>query len=152
MLARAAARARLGPARAQPSRWFCSSEVGAARAAAGNAGEPTTVFDKILSKQTPAEIVHEDELCLAFADVAPQAPTHLLVIPKVRAGLTSICNATPEHASVLGHMMVQAGKLGAKLCPDGFRLVVNDGADGAQSVHHLHIHVLGGRQMGWPPG
>jgi len=84
--------------------------------------------------------------------VAPQAPTHVLLIPKVRAGLTQIRRATDDHATLLGHMMVQAGSIGVRECPDGFRLVINDGAQGAQSVYHLHIHILGGRQMTWPPG
>ena len=129
-----------------------SKAVAAAASLAASDNAPATIFDKILAKEIPATIVHEDELCLAFEDVAPQAPTHMLMIPKVRAGLTGISKATPDHGSVLGHMMVEAGKLGSQHCPRGFRLVVNDGADGAQSVYHLHIHILGGRQMSWPPG
>jgi len=114
--------------------------------------EAPTIFDKIIAKEIPSKVIHEDELCLAFADISPQAPTHMLLIPKVRAGLTQIRKATTEHATLLGHMMVVAGKLGNDACPDGFRLVVNDGAHGAQSVYHLHVHILGGRQLTWPPG
>ncbi len=76
----------------------------------------------------------------------------MLLIPKLRAGLTQICHSTAANAPVLGHMMVKAGELGKQHCPNGFRLVINDGAEGAQSVYHLHIHILGGRQMNWPPG
>ena len=131
-----------------------SDEVAKAHAAAAAAdtGAPT-IFDKIIAKQIPSTIVHEDDVCLAFKDISPQAPTHILVIPKVRAGLTGISKSTHEaHDAVLGHMMVEAAKIGRECCPTGYRLVVNEGADGAQSVFHLHIHVLGGRQMTWPPG
>ena len=118
---------------------------------AGDA-EPRTSFDKILAKEISSDTVHDDDLCYAFKDIAPQAPVHVLLIPKERAGLTQIRNAKDDHAGLLGHMMVVAGSLGNQLCPDGFRLVINDGKQGAQSVYHLHIHILGGRQLGWPPG
>mmetsp|Transcript_52587 Transcript_52587/g.125580 ORF Transcript_52587/g.125580 Transcript_52587/m.125580 type:complete len:167 (-) Transcript_52587:75-575(-) len=111
-----------------------------------------TIFDKIISKEIPASLVHEDELCLAFKDISPQAPTHILLIPKIRAGLTQISYSTPDHRMLLGHMMVEAGRIGRENCPEGFRLVVNDGGDGGQTVFHLHIHILGGRAMRWPPG
>ena len=111
-----------------------------------------TIFDKIIAKEIPSTPVHDDDQCYAFADINPQAPTHVLLIPKERAGLTQIRNATAVHAELLGHMMVTASAIGKKLCPEGFRLVVNDGQHGAQSVYHLHIHILGGRQMAWPPG
>jgi histidine triad (HIT) family protein len=97
-------------------------------------GAGPTIFDKILQKQIPSECVHEDDLCYAFKDINPQAPVHILVIPKVRAGLTQIRNATSEHAEVLGHLMVKSGELGRTHAPEGFRLVVNDGEQGAQSV------------------
>jgi diadenosine tetraphosphate (Ap4A) HIT family hydrolase len=132
-----------------------ADEVVKAQAAAlqamANPGEPT-IFDKILAKQIPSTTVFEDDLCYAFRDINPQAPTHVLVIPKIRAGLTQISKSTPDHATLLGHLMVQASAIGRSECPEGFRLVVNDGAHGAQSVYHLHIHVLGGRQLTWPPG
>ena len=119
---------------------------------AGDTGDPT-IFDKILAKQIPSTPVHEDDLCYAFRDINPQAPTHVLLIPKIRAGLTQIRHANPEqHCILLGHMMCVAAKIGREECRGGFRLVVNDGKNGAQSVYHLHIHILGGRQMMWPPG
>lgn len=129
--------------------------VGAAAAgaaAAADAGAPT-IFDKIVAKEIPAAVVYEDEAALAFKDVNPQAPVHILVIPKVRAGLTQLSKATPEHAPLLGHLMYVA-QLVAKQegLETGFRIVVNDGEDGCQSVFHLHLHVLGGRKLGWPPG
>mmetsp|Transcript_19624 Transcript_19624/g.45773 ORF Transcript_19624/g.45773 Transcript_19624/m.45773 type:complete len:197 (-) Transcript_19624:74-664(-) len=133
-----------------------SNEVQKAKdAAANNAGgdeEPPTIFDKILSGDIPADKIHDDDLCIAFRDVNPQAPVHFLVIPKNRDGLTQLSKAREDQKSVLGHMMYVAQMLGKKECPGGFRVVVNDGSDGAQSVYHLHIHVIGGRQMAWPPG
>ena len=112
-----------------------------------------TIFDKILAKQIPSTAVYEDELCYAFRDINPQAPTHVLLIPKLRAGLTQIQKANMNHAALLGHMMVKAGEIGKKECgANGFRLVINDGNNGGQAVYHLHIHILGGRQLAWPPG
>jgi diadenosine tetraphosphate (Ap4A) HIT family hydrolase len=113
-----------------------------------------TFFDKLISKEIPADIIYEDDLCLAFRDIGPQGPKHFLVIPKNKDGLNRLSNAEERHKSLLGHLMYTA-QLVAKqegLGKDGFRLVVNDGSDGAQSVYHLHIHVIGGRQMTWPPG
>ncbi|CAE8679164.1 unnamed protein product [Polarella glacialis] len=124
----------------------------AAAAAGGGDGAPDTIFGKIIRKEIPSTIVHEDDLCLAFKDVSPQAPVHILLIPKDRAGLTGVSKAADHNKEVLGHMMIEAGRIGRENCPGGFRLVVNEGADGAQSVYHLHIHILGGRQMSWPPG
>eukprot|EP00605_Chrysophyceae_sp_TOSAG23-4_P000314 GSChrysophyteH1.ASY1.ANO1.359.1 assembled CDS len=113
-----------------------------------------TFFDKIVDKSIPADIIHEDELCLAFRDIAPQAPVHFLVIPKDKAGLNRVGNATEGHKALLGHLMYTAAAVARQegLQEGGFRTVINDGKDGAQSVYHLHIHVLGGRQMTWPPG
>jgi histidine triad (HIT) family protein len=113
---------------------------------------PLTIFDKILSGEWSSDKLHEDELCLAFRDVNPQAPVHFLVIPKVRDGLTQLTNARADQKELLGHLMYVAQKLGQQECPDGFRITINDGKDGAQSVYHLHLHVMGGRQMQWPPG
>jgi len=124
----------------------------AAANSAGGDGQLPTIFDKILSGDIPANKIHDDDLCIAFRDVAPQAPVHFLVIPKHRDGLTQLSKAREDQKALLGHMMYVAQMLGKKECPGGFRVVVNDGSDGAQSVYHLHIHVLGGRQMGWPPG
>ena len=113
-----------------------------------------TFFDKIVSKDIPANIIYEDERCLAFRDINPQGPVHFLVIPKNKDGLNRLSNAREEHKDLLGHLMYTAQKVARDegLAAGGFRLVVNDGADGAQSVYHLHIHVIGGRQMKWPPG
>jgi histidine triad (HIT) family protein len=114
---------------------------------------PPTVFDKILSGEWSSTKVYEDEECLAFRDIQPQAPVHILVIPKHRNGLTQLSRAlTEQHKSTLGHLLYVAQQVGKAECPEGFRVVINDGVHGAQSVYHLHIHVLGGRQMEWPPG
>lgn len=113
---------------------------------------PSTVFDKILSGEWSSDKVYEDDRALAFRDISPQAPVHILVIPKERQGLTQLCKARDSQKELLGHLVYVAGQVGNKECPNGYRLVVNDGADGAQSVYHLHIHVLGGRQLAWPPG
>lgn len=133
-----------------------SNEVQKAKEAAANNvggdGQPPTIFDKILSGDIPANKIHDDGLCIAFRDVNPQAPVHFLVIPKNRDGLTQLSKARDDQKALLGHLMYVAQMLGQKECPGGFRVVVNDGSDGAQSVYHLHIHVMGGRQMAWPPG
>mmetsp|Transcript_79278 Transcript_79278/g.158322 ORF Transcript_79278/g.158322 Transcript_79278/m.158322 type:complete len:160 (-) Transcript_79278:40-519(-) len=115
---------------------------------------PGTFFDKIIDGTVPADIVYQDDEALAFRDIAPQAPTHVLVIPKKRSGLTQLTKATPEHKLLLGHLMYVASEVARMegLSTGGCRFVVNDGVDGCQSVYHLHIHVLGGRKMGWPPG
>ncbi|XP_030753026.1 histidine triad nucleotide-binding protein 2, mitochondrial-like isoform X2 [Sitophilus oryzae] len=109
-----------------------------------------TIFDKILAKQIPADIIYEDEQCLAFNDVAPQAPVHFLVIPKKRIPMIEKCEE--NHKELLGHLLLTAKDLAAKRLPKGYRIVINNGKEGSQSVYHLHIHVLGGRQMKWPPG
>lgn len=112
-----------------------------------------TIFDKIISKDIPSEIVYEDSRCLVFKDINPAAPVHLLVIPKRREGLTQLRYSTADHEYVLGHMLRVAAEQGKAAVGDGgFRVVINDGAEAAQSVFHLHVHVLGGRPMSWPPG
>ncbi|KAL7573403.1 hypothetical protein ACA910_006509 [Epithemia clementina (nom. ined.)] len=125
-------------------------------AAAARANEPDdtapTIFDKLLSGEIPTTKVYDDDLAMAFGDVNPMAPTHILVIPKHRDGLTQLCRARVDQKAVLGHLLYVAGQLGQQHCPQGYRVVVNDGADGGQSVYHLHLHVLGGRTMSWPPG
>ena len=110
-----------------------------------------TIFAKIIRREIPAQIEHEDELCLAFHDVSPQAPTHILVIPK--KPLPSLAEVTDADTPLLGHLMRVATDIATKLnLINGYRLVVNCGTDGGQSVNHLHIHLLGGRSLGWPPG
>ncbi|CAH0491755.1 unnamed protein product [Peronospora farinosa] len=127
----------------------------AAAAASGAASTVVneTIFDKIIRKEIPAKIAYEDEQCLAFHDVNPQAPVHILIIPKKHDGLTQLAHAEERHEALLGHLLYTA-KLVAKQqqLDKGFRIVINDGEDGCQSVFHLHLHVLGGRKLGWPPG
>jgi histidine triad (HIT) family protein len=110
------------------------------------------LFCKIAAGTIPAKRVYEDELCLCFADINPQAPTHLLVIPKEH--ITSQAHAEQEHAPLLGHLLAKAAEVArdAGLGQRGYRVVINTGADGGQTVDHLHLHLLGGRHMGWPPG
>ncbi|CAA9994539.1 unnamed protein product [Nesidiocoris tenuis] len=109
-----------------------------------------TVFGKILRKEIPAKIIHEDDKCIAFHDVNPQAPVHFLVIP--RKPIPMMSEAEDGDANLLGHLLLTAKNLAKSQGLDnGFRLVVNNGKDAAQSVYHLHIHVFGGKQMGWPP-
>jgi histidine triad (HIT) family protein len=110
-----------------------------------------TVFAKIIRGEIPARIEHDDDLCIAFHDVAPQAPVHVLVIPK--RPIESLAQVADTDAVLLGHLVVVATQLAGKLGLDeGYRLVVNCGRDGGQSVDHLHVHLLGGRRLGWPPG
>ena len=110
-----------------------------------------TIFGRIIRREIPARIEHEDDLCLAFHDVAPQAPIHVLVIPK--RPIPSLAEVTDGDAPLLGHLVAVAAGLARTLgLADGFRLVVNCGRDGGQSVDHLHVHLLGGRRLGWPPG
>ena len=110
-----------------------------------------TIFGKIINREIPANIIYEDEYCLAFRDINPQAPTHVLLIPKKE--IPRLSDATAEDQALLGHMMLTAGKLAQQLgVGDAFRLVVNNGAEAGQSVFHLHLHILGGRRMTWPPG
>jgi len=113
---------------------------------------PDTIFDKLLSGEWPTDKVYEDDRAFAFRDVSPQAPIHILVIPKNRDGLVSLSTARENQKELLGHLMFVAQEIGKKECPKGFRIVINDGEQGAQSVFHLHLHILGGRQMNWPPG
>jgi histidine triad (HIT) family protein len=110
-----------------------------------------TIFGKIISRGIPATIVYEDEHCLAFRDINPQAPTHVLLIPKKE--IPRLIDATEEDQALLGHLMLAAGKVARALgAGDAFRLVVNNGAEAGQSVFHLHLHILAGRHMAWPPG
>ena len=111
-----------------------------------------TIFDKILDKSIPSKVVYEDEQCYAFRDINPCAPTHILVIPKQRGRLSQLQHATEEDKPLLGHLLWAAGRIAKDegLAP-GYRVVINDGAEGAQTVYHLHLHIIGGTQLGWPP-
>jgi histidine triad (HIT) family protein len=120
-------------------------EVAKAKAAAADPsdGGAPTVFDKLLSGEWSSDKVHEDDKCLAFRDINPQGPVHIVVIPKNRDGLTQLSKAREDQKDILGHLLYVAQDVGKKECPSGFRLVINDGEHGAQSVYHLHIHVIG---------
>lgn len=111
-----------------------------------------TLFEKIIAKEIPAQIVYEDELVAAFKDIKPAAPTHILIVPK--KPIPRIADATPEDHRVLGHLLLKASEIAqqAGLGSSGFRLVINNGPDAGESVPHLHCHILGGRSMSWPPG
>jgi len=110
-----------------------------------------TIFKRIIDKEIPASIVYEDDQCLAFRDVNPQAPVHVLVIP--RKEIPSLAAAGEPDAPLLGHLLSVAAKLAAQLeLKRGYRVVINCGPDGGQTVDHLHLHLLGGRQLTWPPG
>ena len=110
-----------------------------------------TIFTKIIQREIPADIVFEDDLCLAFRDINAQAPTHVLIIPK--EPIPSLDSLEPGHQQVMGHLLMKVPEVAAKLnLENGYRITVNCGEDGGQSVDHLHIHLLGGRKMNWPPG
>jgi len=110
-----------------------------------------TIFQKIIDRQIPADIVFEDDLCLAFRDINAQAPTHVLIIPK--KPIRSLAEAEDADQELLGHLLLVARNLARTLQLDnGYRTVMNCGRDGGQSVDHLHIHLLGGRSLVWPPG
>jgi histidine triad (HIT) family protein len=110
-----------------------------------------TIFQKIIDREIPADIVFEDEHCLAFTDIAPQAPTHILIIPKKR--IRSAAQITQEDGQLIGHLWNVIRQVAEKQGLDnGYRVVTNCGEDGGQAVDHLHFHLLGGRPMEWPPG
>ncbi|KAL7383424.1 hypothetical protein ABVT39_010410 [Epinephelus coioides] len=110
-----------------------------------------TIFGKIVRKEVPANFLYEDDQCVVFPDVAPQAPTHILVVPK--KPIVQLSQAEDDDAALLGHMMIVARKCAKDAgLTKGYRIVINDGPDGGQSVYHIHLHVLGGRMMKWPPG
>ncbi|MCZ6701472.1 MAG: histidine triad nucleotide-binding protein [Ignavibacteria bacterium] len=113
----------------------------------------STIFSKIINKEIPADIVFESDNILAFKDINPQAPVHILIIPKVEIPKITDLNGN-EHSGLLGEMIDAANKLAKEMgiAEDGFRLVFNCGDKGGQEVYHLHLHLLGGRQMKWPPG
>ncbi len=110
-----------------------------------------TIFAKIIAREVPADIVYEDDVCLAFRDITPRAPTHILVIPK--KPIPSLADLTDEDEAIVGHCLVALSKVAAAQgLENGYRMVVNCGSDGGQEVPHLHFHLLGGRKMTWPPG
>jgi histidine triad (HIT) family protein len=111
-----------------------------------------TLFEKIAAREIPADIVYEDEHVVAFRDIAPKAPVHVLVVP--RKPIARVAEATASEQPLLGHLLLKAAAVASQLglAQSGFRLVINNGRDGGESVPHLHVHILGGRAMGWPPG
>jgi len=111
-----------------------------------------TLFQKIIDREIPAKLAHEDELCIAIHDINPQAPVHVLVIPKRLIPRVDL--ATVADQTLLGHLLLTAAALARKLgiAESGYRLVINNGPDGGESVPHMHVHLLGQRPLSWPPG
>jgi len=111
-----------------------------------------TLFEKIIAREIPAQIIHEDDQCIALRDINPQAPVHFLVIPKTV--IPRLGEARPDQQALLGHLLLTAAAVAKKegLHETGFRTVINHGAHGGETVPHLHVHVLGGRPLTWPPG
>lgn len=112
----------------------------------------SSIFSRIIAREIPAQIIYEDESCVAFRDVNPQAPVHILVVPKRE--IPRIAAATARDEALLGHLLLAAQSVAKKegLNDTGYRLVINNGLDGGETVPHLHVHILGGRPMAWPPG
>jgi histidine triad (HIT) family protein len=109
------------------------------------------LFCKIVAGTIPAKTIYQDDQCIAFADINPQAPTHFLVVP--RQHIASLADAGSNHATLLGHLLFVASEIARERgLPNGYRVVINTGPDGGQTVDHLHLHVLGGRHLTWPPG
>lgn len=110
-----------------------------------------TLFQKIADREIPAKIEHEDDLCIVIHDIQPQAPVHMLIIPK--KPIPRVALAEPADEPILGHLLMVAGQVAKKLgLSQGFRLVINNGPHACESVPHLHVHMMGGRPMTWPPG
>ncbi len=111
-----------------------------------------TIFERIIAREIPAQILHEDDQCVAFRDINPQAPTHFLVVPKTV--IPRIGEVRPEQAALLGHLLLTAAAVARQegLADSGYRVVLNNGPHGGETVPHLHVHVLGGRPLTWPPG
>ncbi len=113
--------------------------------------EQDTIFTKIIRREIPADIVYEDDMALAFRDINPQAPVHILVIPK--KPIPKLADALPEDHALMGHLLLTAKRIAEEEgLQNGYRVVINNGAEAGQTVFHLHLHILGGRQMQWPPG
>ena len=115
-------------------------------------GSMSTIFTQIINKEIPADIVYEDEICIAFKDIKPQTPVHILIIPKKE--IVSLATVDQEDQDILGHIMIKTAEVAriAGIEESGYRVVTNINADAGQSVFHLHFHILGGRKMTWPPG
>ena len=109
-----------------------------------------TVFTKIINKEIPADIVYEDDKCLAFKDINPQAPVHILLIPKKE--IPSLAYLKEEDQDLMGYLMLKAVAIAKEQKLKGYRVVINTNGSGGQTVYHIHIHILGGRNMNWPPG
>jgi histidine triad (HIT) family protein len=110
-----------------------------------------TIFSKIIRREIPADIVYEDNLAIAFKDVNPQAPVHIIVIPK--EPIAQLADAESKDHALMGHLLLTAKRVAQQAgLSNGYRVVINTGSDGGQTVYHLHLHILGGRQMTWPPG
>lgn len=110
-----------------------------------------TIFSKIIRREIPADIVYEDDLAIAFKDINPQAPVHIIVIPK--EPIAQLANAESKDHALMGHLLLTAKRVAQQArLSNGYRVVINTGSDGGQTVYHLHLHILGGRQMTWPPG
>ncbi|MEA5603788.1 histidine triad nucleotide-binding protein [Nostoc sp. UHCC 0252] len=110
-----------------------------------------TIFSKIIRREIPADIIYEDNLVLAFKDIHPQAPVHILVIPK--KPIPTLADAESQDHALLGHLLLTVKRVAEEAgLKNGYRVVINTGDDGGQTVHHLHLHILGGRQLDWPPG
>lgn len=110
-----------------------------------------TLFEKIIARQIPADIVFEDDQCLAFRDISPQAPVHILVVPK--KPIPRVGEASSGDRALLGHLLFTVAQIArSEKLVDGYRTVINNGANGGETVPHLHVHLLGGRKLAWPPG
>ena len=114
--------------------------------------EDKSIFEKVIDREIPAEIIHEDELCICFRDIAPQAPVHLLVVPKKR--IVRLAEAEQQDQTKLGHLLLTATAVAKQegFVEGGFRVVINNGPNGGETVPHLHVHVLAERALTWPPG
>ncbi len=112
----------------------------------------SSIFTKIINKEIPAAIVYEDEKCIAFRDIDPKAPVHILLVTKKE--IPSLAKVTDDDKGLLGHLLATASKIAKEhgISDSGYRLVINTNKEGGQEIYHLHLHILGGRQMEWPPG
>merc|ERR1712080_520634 len=130
----------------------CTTNMSEVEKAQTAAPSEDTIFGKITRGEIPTEFIYEDDQCVAIKDINPEAPVHCLVLPK--KPIPQLSKSDDSDEQLLGHLLVAARKVAEKMgiAESGYRLVVNDGAHGAQSVYHLHIHIFGGRQLGWPPG